>query len=77
MVDTLIVSDLAHLVFVTKASGVSIASSDIDMWPGILLALNAGCSILHVHTTPGWKTQSHLVRTIPSQAFKNYIQVSI
>lgn len=77
MVDTLIVADMAHCIHGTKASDIVVVSSDTDMWPGILLALNAGCSVIHVHTRHGWRTQGHLMRTIAGQSSRFYSQMSV
>ena len=62
MVDTLIVADIAFQVLSEKAKEIVIVSSDTDMWPGVLLALRAGCSVIHIHTKAGWTTQKHLIR---------------
>jgi hypothetical protein len=77
MVDTLIVADMAQSVHVAKARDVVVVSSDTDMWPGVLLALRAGCSVIHVHTKHGWRTQGHLMRTIPNQLGRGYQQMSV
>lgn len=77
MVDTLIVADMAQCVHVAKASDVVVVSSDTDMWPGVLLALRAGCSVIHVHTKHGWRTQGHLMRTIANQLGRGYKQMSV
>jgi hypothetical protein len=77
MVDTLIVADMAQCVHVAKASDVVVVSSDTDMWPGVLLALRAGCSVIHVHTKHGWRTQGHLMRTIANQLGRSYKQMSV
>ena len=77
MVDTLIVADMAQCVHIAKASDIVVVSSDTDMWPGVLLALRAGCSVIHVHTKHGWRTQGHLMRTIANQLGRSYRQISI
>jgi uncharacterized LabA/DUF88 family protein len=77
MVDTLIVADIAHQALTVKATDIVVVSSDADMWPGILLALQAGCHITHIHTKLGWKTQGHLIATLGSQTKKFYQQMSI
>ena len=64
MVDTLIVADIAHQALSERASDIVVVSSDTDMWPGVLLALRAGCCVTHVHTKTGWKTQRHLLATL-------------
>lgn len=60
MVDTLLVADIAYLSLQRRDKNIVVVSSDTDMWPGVLLAANAGCLITHVHTNQGWKTQRHL-----------------
>lgn len=77
MVDTLIVADVAYQAFVLNAKDIVVVSSDTDMWPGIILALRSGCSIIHVHTQTGWRTQKHLMNTITGQLTKFYNQLSI
>lgn len=77
MVDTLIVADIAHQVFVAKTSDVVVVSSDTDMWPGVLLALRAGCRVTHIHTRCKWRTQRHLMNTIIGPLNRAYTQLSI
>lgn len=77
MVDTLIVADIAHQVFVAKTNEIVVVSSDTDMWPGVLLALRAGCMVIHVHTKAGWRTQRHLMNTLTGQMLRIYKQLSI
>jgi hypothetical protein len=77
MVDTLLVADIASHAFTGKASDVVIVSSDIDMWPGVLLALRSGCSVTHIHTKSGWRTQGHLVGTLGSTLGKSYTQLAV
>lgn len=77
MVDTLIVADMAHCIHGAKVSDIVVVSSDTDMWPGVLLALGAGCSVIHIHTKHGWRTQGHLMRTIASQSSRFYSQMSV
>lgn len=77
MVDTLIVADLAYNVFVEKARDAVVVSSDTDMWPGILLALGAGCAITHIHSRQGGKTQKHLVQTLGHRMSGAYRQLSL
>jgi uncharacterized LabA/DUF88 family protein len=47
LVDTLIVADLAALAHATHQV-IALASSDDDLWPGILLALELGSTVLHL-----------------------------
>jgi len=77
MVDTLIVADIAHQALVARATDIVVVSSDTDMWPGVLLALRAGCSVIHIHTKHGWRTQRHLLNTIGGQLAHTYHQQSV
>lgn len=77
MVDTLIVADIAHQAFAAKATDVVVVSSDTDMWPGVLLALRAGCAVTHIHTKRGLRTQRHLINTLGGQLSRNYHQLSV
>lgn len=77
MVDTLIVADMAYQVFAKKASDIAIVSSDTDMWPGVLLAVRAGCNVTHIHTRSGWKTQRHLMGTLRPHMSQYYQQLSV
>jgi len=77
MVDTMLVADIAHLALAAKNSHIVVVSSDTDMWPGILLGLQNGCSIVHLHTKHGWRTQRHLTRTLPPLSSRSYIQLSV
>lgn len=77
MVDTLIVADIAHQALVACATDIVVVSSDTDMWPGVMLALRAGCVISHIHTRPGWRTQRHLMGTIDRHLSPNYQQLSV
>lgn len=77
MVDTLIVADIAHQAFAANATDVVVVSSDTDMWPGVLLALRAGCAVTHIHTKRGLRTQQHLMNTLGGQLSRNYLQLSV
>ena len=77
MVDTLLVADIAYLALSDNASDLVVVSSDTDMWPGILLALRASCSVTHIHTRSGWKTQRHLLSTLSQRQKDNYHQLSV
>lgn len=76
MVDTLMVADIARAALVDRSQDIVIVSSDTDMWPGLLLAMNAGCHVTHVHTKQGWATQRHLLRTIQGPLSKFYFCTS-
>lgn len=77
MVDTLLVADIAYQALSLKATDVVVVSSDTDMWPGILLAMNSGCNVIHLHTQSGWKTQRHLIATLGQATSPRYTQLSI
>lgn len=77
MVDTLLVADMASHAMMNKASDVVVVSSDIDMWPGVLLALRIGCGVTHIHTKSGWRTQPHLVGTLGATLGKSYRQLAM
>lgn len=77
MVDTLIVADVAFQALSASATDVAIVSSDTDMWPGVLLALRAGCAVTHIHTRAGWRTQRHLLATLGASASRGYQQLSV
>lgn len=49
LVDTMMVADLIHLANRGETQ-LCIVSSDDDMWPGILCALNMGANVIHLHT---------------------------
>ncbi len=77
MVDTLIVADIAYLSLQKRDKNVVVVSSDTDMWPGVLLAANAGCLITHIHTNDGWRTQRHLSQMLEAgRSERFYEQVS-
>lgn len=77
MVDTLMVADIAYQALRQKVSDVVVVSSDADIWPGVLLALQAGCTVTHVHPRPGWKTQRYLLNSLGVQMGKFYQQLSV
>ena len=77
MVDTLIVADLAHQVFISKATHIAIVSSDTDLWPGVLLALRHACNIHHIHTRNGGRTQRHLLQTLNQKLTGKYAETSV
>lgn len=77
MVDTLMVADIAYQALVAKTQHVIIVSSDTDMWPGVVLALQAGRDVIHIHTTPAWRTQRHLMNTISGRLGNSYKQTWI
>lgn len=77
MVDTLLVADIAHLALSAKSTDIVLVSSDVDMWPGVLLALGSGCSVVHIHTKRDWRTQRHLINTLPPLANRKYTQLSV
>lgn len=77
MVDTLMVADIARAALIDRCSDIVIASSDTDMWPGLMLALGAGCYVTHVHTRRGGATQRHLLRTIDGPLSHFYQQTCL
>lgn len=77
MVDTLLVADIAVHAIKSRATDLVVVSSDIDMWPGVLLAVQAGCKITHIHTRSGWKTQRHLMQTLSQSTSSTYRQLTI
>ncbi len=77
MVDTMMVADLAYISLVERAKNVVVVSSDTDMWPGVMLALRAGCYVLQIHTKAGWRTQTHLINTLDALTARFYEQTSI
>lgn len=77
MVDTLLVADLTYQCLSQNASNIVVVSSDIDMWPGVLVAIKKGCNVIHLHPRRNWKTQHHLLRTISRENLRFYQQFSI
>lgn len=77
MVDTLIVADLADIALGRRATHLVLVSSDTDMWPGVLLAVNAGCNVLHIHSKNGWRTQRHLLNSMNASASHFYQQSAL
>jgi uncharacterized LabA/DUF88 family protein len=77
MVDTLLVADIAVHTFTSGATDLVVVSSDIDMWPGVLLAVHAGCQVTHIHTKSGWRTQGHLMRTLNQVTGRAYRQLTV
>jgi hypothetical protein len=62
LIDTMIVADLIHLAG-SGETPIGLVSSDDDMWPGILSALNIGASVIHVHTRVPIIQSAYLTRT--------------
>lgn len=77
MVDTLLVADIAACVYEANAQDIVVVSSDVDMWPGVLLALRASRRVTHIHTQPGWRTQGHLMKTLDPRLLARYSQTTI
>lgn len=77
MVDTHVVADIAHHALATNAVDLVVVSSDTDIWPGVLLALHAGSALIHIHTQAGWRTQTHLMNTLPPRLAQKYLQLSV
>jgi uncharacterized LabA/DUF88 family protein len=76
MVDTLIVADIAYIALNQRATDVVLVSSDADIWPGVLLAVRAGCNVSHIHSKSGRKTPRHLLVTLDSPV-RFYDQMSL
>lgn len=76
MVDTMMVADIAFEALQMRAPEIVVVSSDVDMWPGVLLALSSGCSVTQIHSQSGWRTQRHLVATLTQSMSRNYRQIS-
>lgn len=49
LIDTMMVADMIYLASQREAC-IAIVSSDDDMWPGILSALNLGVKVIHLQT---------------------------
>lgn len=77
MVDTLLVSDIAQQAVLLRAPDVVVVSSDVDIWPGVHLALQVGCEITQVHTRTGWRTQRRLMETLDGPLGRRYQQMSL
>ena len=77
MVDTLIVTDMAYIAYARKSPDLVLISSDNDMWPGVLVAVRAGCFVTHLHTKQGRKTPKHLLQSLGGPLEKYYMQVHI
>lgn len=77
MVDSTMIADMAKHALHSRAQDIVVVSSDVDVWPGILLSILHGCRVIQIHTTRGWRTQRALVNTIPSHLHNYYIQSSV
>ena len=75
-VDTLLVADMAELVFRQGAKRIAVVSSDADMWPGVLLCLTAGAAVCQVHTSPGGITKASQMSNL-SRIGTAYKQTSV
>ncbi|MGA3334756.1 MAG: hypothetical protein ABSC62_11410 [Terracidiphilus sp.] len=62
LVDTMIVADLIHLAGHGETP-IALVSSDDDMWPGILCALNVGANVIHLHTRAPITQTAYLTQT--------------
>lgn len=52
LVDSMVVADIFHAVS-SGARAIAVVSSDDDMWPGIMTAVEFGIRVFHVRTRPG------------------------
>jgi hypothetical protein len=77
MVDTLMVADMAHAVFVDGDRDIVVVTSDTDIWPGVLLAIKGGCAVTQIHPTPTGKTAASLVNMLPGTISHYFIQIAI
>lgn len=77
MVDTLMVADIAHETFVSRAEDIIVVSSDVDVWPGIFLALHNGRRVTQMHTQTGWATSRQLMDTLDDAMAAGYRQFSV
>lgn len=77
MVDTLMVADMAHAVFMDGDRDVVVVTSDTDIWPGVLLAIKGGCSVTQVHPKPNGRTSPSLVNMLPSAMSNYFTQIAI
>lgn len=77
MVDTLMVADIAHETFVSKAEDIIVVSSDSDVWPGIFLALRNGRRITQIHSKTGFITPPSLTAMLDQAASAGYREFSI
>jgi uncharacterized LabA/DUF88 family protein len=62
LVDTMIVADMMHLAS-SGVSAIGLVSSDDDMWPGILCALNMGVNVIHFTTRVSNTRSTYLTAT--------------
>ncbi|MDZ5789348.1 hypothetical protein U4I95_02500 [Stenotrophomonas maltophilia] len=77
MVDTLMVADMAHIALIDKHDDLVVVSSDADIWPGVLLAIKAGCAVTQVHATPKIVTASNLKSMLHPGVTSYYREISI
>lgn len=75
-VDTLIIADMAFVVFTKLDPSIVIVSSDADMWPGVLLCLQQNVKVQQISTnTPLSSTPNikplHKKNLVASKQFKN------
>lgn len=77
MVDTLMVADMAHATFVDRDADIVVITSDTDIWPGVLLALRAGCAVTQIHAKPNMQTPAALLNMLPRAASHYFSQICI
>lgn len=77
MVDTLMVADMAQLALLDRARELVVVTSDTDIWPGVLLAIKAGCAVTQVHATPNIQTPNALVSMLPHIVRNYFSQIRI
>jgi hypothetical protein len=77
MVDTLMVADMAHAAYVDKDDDIVVITSDTDIWPGVLLAIKAGCAVTQIHATPNMRTPVALTNMLPSRIKSYFNEISL
>jgi uncharacterized LabA/DUF88 family protein len=77
MVDTLIVADIAFLVYQESASDIVVVSADTDMWPGVILATKAHANVLHIYPVHGKATHPLIRATLDAHMSACYSELSI
>jgi len=75
MVDTLMVADMAHAAFINDDKDIVVVTSDTDIWPGVLLAIKAGCAVTQIHATPKMRTPTALTNMLPPGASRYFNEI--
>ncbi|GAB2789995.1 hypothetical protein [Dyella kyungheensis] len=77
MVDTLIVADMAHAAYVDGDDDIVVVTSDTDIWPGVLIAIKAGCTVTQIHATPNMRTPTALTNMLPPGISSYFNEISL